>query len=106
MISFKPRVGKAKTGLTSGGFTVVIPIIYIMQIDLCHYYYYFDVHGYWKKGYIKGCPKGIDLEIIFRNILWENDITINFVDSFYIFHRSNIKSFLILFIDNYYNGTR
>ena len=25
MISFKPRVGKAKTGLTSGGFTVIIP---------------------------------------------------------------------------------
>ena len=24
VISFKPRVGKAKTGLTSGGFTVVI----------------------------------------------------------------------------------
>ena len=81
-------------------------IIYMMQIDLCHYYYYFDVHGYWKKGYIKGCPKAIDLKIIFRNILWENDNTINFVDSFYIFHRSNIKSFLMLFIDNYHNGTR
>ena len=25
MISFKPRVGKVKTGLTSGGFTVIIP---------------------------------------------------------------------------------
>ena len=25
MISFKLRVGKAKTGLTSGGFTVIIP---------------------------------------------------------------------------------
>ena len=25
VISFKPRVGKAKTGLSSGGFTVVIP---------------------------------------------------------------------------------
>ena len=59
-----------------------------------------------KKGYIKGCPKVIDLKIIFRNILWENDNTINFVDSFYIFHRSNIKSFLILFIDNYHNDTR
>ena len=24
------------------------------------------------------CPKGIGLETIFRNILWENDKTINF----------------------------
>ena len=30
MISFKPRVGKAKTGLTSGGFTVVIPYFYYL----------------------------------------------------------------------------
>ena len=27
MISFEPRVGKAQTGLTSGGFAVIIPII-------------------------------------------------------------------------------
>ena len=35
MISFKPRVGKAKTGLTSGGFTVIIPSFNIMIYGYC-----------------------------------------------------------------------
>ena len=28
MLSFEPRVGKVKTGLTTGGFTVIIPSVY------------------------------------------------------------------------------
>ena len=26
VLSFEPRVGKVKTGLTSGGFTVIVPL--------------------------------------------------------------------------------
>ena len=33
VISFKPRVGKAKTGLTSGGFTVVIPSVFLLCLS-------------------------------------------------------------------------
>ena len=41
-------------------------------------------------------PKGIDLEAIFRNILLENDKTINFLlIIFYISHESNVKIFLL-----------
>ena len=29
-------------------------------------------------GNINGCLKGIDLETIFRNILWKNDKAINY----------------------------
>ena len=31
MISFEPRVGKAQTGQTSGGFTVIIPITRVIK---------------------------------------------------------------------------
>ena len=36
-------------------------------------------------GNINGCLKGIDLETIFRNILWKNDKAIHFFDSFLYF---------------------
>ena len=32
-ISFEPRVGKAQTGQTSGGFAVIIPIYIYIPID-------------------------------------------------------------------------
>ena len=35
MISFKPWVGKAKTGLTSGGFIVIIPFTYLFVLIGC-----------------------------------------------------------------------
>ena len=44
-----------------------------------------------KNGNVKECSKGIGLEIIFRNILWKNDKTINFVDIFYIFHKNYVN---------------
>ena len=37
--------------------------------------------------------KGVDLEPIFRNILWKNDKIINLSESFYIFCESGIKNF-------------
>ena len=30
MLSFEPRVGKVKTSLTSGGFTVIIPFLFLI----------------------------------------------------------------------------
>ena len=38
-----------------------------------------------KKGNVKERSKGIGLETIFRNILWENDKKIYFVDIFLYF---------------------
>ena len=38
------------------------------------------------KGNVSECPKGIGLETIFRNILWENDKAISFVLQLFIFH--------------------
>ena len=35
MISFEPRVGKAQTGYTSGGFAVIIPFLFIRLCNLC-----------------------------------------------------------------------
>ena len=34
---------------------------------------------------VNKCLKDINLRIIFRNILWKNDKTINFVDNFLYF---------------------
>ena len=34
VLSFEPRVGKVKMGLTTGGFTVIIPSIYKPKIFL------------------------------------------------------------------------
>ena len=34
---------------------------------------------------VKECPKSIGLRIIFKNILWENDKAINFIDNFYFY---------------------
>jgi len=36
-------------------------------------------------GNVNKCPKDIDLGTIFRNILWENDKTINYVDNLLYF---------------------
>ena len=38
------------------------------------------------KGNVSECLKGIGLETIFRNILWENDKAINFFLQLFIFH--------------------
>jgi len=32
VLSFEPQVGKVKTGLTSGGFTVIIPKNFLYQV--------------------------------------------------------------------------
>jgi len=34
---------------------------------------------------VNECPKGIGLGTIFKNILWENDKTIDYVNSFLYF---------------------
>ena len=36
---------------------------------------------------VNKCPTDISLRIIFKNILWKNDKTINFVDNFLYFTR-------------------
>ena len=36
-------------------------------------------------GNVKECPNSIGLRIIFKNILWENDKAINFIDNFYFY---------------------
>ena len=40
MISFIPRVGKVKTGQTSGGFTVIIPLIFMDSFLKSHFFSY------------------------------------------------------------------
>ena len=44
--------------------------------------------------------KGIDLTVIFRNILWENDKVIILLTAFYISYKSDVKTFLLWFINN------
>ena len=39
---------------------------------------------------VNECSKSIGLKTIFRNILWKNDKTINFLTTFYISHESGI----------------
>ena len=39
--------------------------------------------------------KGIDLTVIFRNILWENDKVIILLTAFYISYKSDVKTFLL-----------
>ena len=45
-------------------------------------------------GKVNGCPKGIGLGTIFRNILWEKKKVMTFLTAFYISHESDIKTFL------------
>ena len=49
--------------------------------------------------------KGIGLGTIFRNILLENDKAINFFDNFLYFPWNDVKTFIILFINNCPKGT-
>ena len=51
-------------------------------------------------GNVSGCPKCIALRTIFRNILGGNDKIINFLITFYIFHKNGIKIFLMWFIND------
>ena len=42
---------------------------------------------------VNGCLKGIDLENIFQNLLWEKNL-IKFLIIFYISHKGSINFFL------------
>ena len=47
-------------------------------------------------GNVNQCFKGVDLGVIFRNILLENNKIINVVDIFYISHKNSFKNFIFL----------
>ena len=51
-------------------------------------------------GNVSGCPKCIALRTISRNILGGNDKIINFLITFYIFHKNGVKIFLMWFIND------
>ena len=53
---------------------------------------------------VNGCLKGIDLENIFQNLLWEKNL-IKFFIIFYISHKSNIKFFLKQSVNKCSNDT-
>ena len=44
-----------------------------------------------RMGNVNGC---LSLGTIFRNNLWENNKTINFLTAFYIFHESGVQTFI------------
>ena len=58
VLSFEPRVGKVKIGLTSSGFTVIIPIL-IFNVIFFYYYYWFgaaDKFSVRRASYCPCCP--------------------------------------------------
>ena len=55
---------------------------------------------------IKQCPKGIDLGTIFRYIYGKMIKHLILLITFYISHKSDVKTFLIWIINNYLKVTR
>ena len=53
---------------------------------------------------VNGCLKGINLENIFQNLLWEKNL-IKFLIIFYIPHKSSIKFFLKQSVNKCSNDT-